>query len=143
MKVTCSWHKKWIECIMFSRISVYCTTSAQYITCYSSVSIIFIMTLISGLLGILYIPDLQCPHLLSTEFNNTNLTISSQLVTCCTQLYNRWMFAFSLSPSCVYVFEITSFHGISQLTKICCFALHLLIIHWTALIHLICLLNFK
>ncbi|XP_049433819.1 solute carrier family 28 member 3-like isoform X3 [Epinephelus fuscoguttatus] len=38
--------------------------------------------------GMLYIPDLQCPHFLSTEFINTNVTSSSQLVTCCTQLYN-------------------------------------------------------
>ncbi|XP_029296076.1 solute carrier family 28 member 3-like [Cottoperca gobio] len=39
--------------------------------------------------GMLYIPDLQCPHFLNTEFINTNVTSSSQLVTCCTQLYNR------------------------------------------------------
>nr|XP_046243553.1 solute carrier family 28 member 3-like isoform X1 [Scatophagus argus] len=38
--------------------------------------------------GMLYIPDLQCPHFLSTQFNNTNVSNSSQLVTCCTQLYN-------------------------------------------------------
>ncbi|XP_033476106.2 solute carrier family 28 member 3-like [Epinephelus lanceolatus] len=38
--------------------------------------------------GTLYIPNLQCPHFLSTEFINTNVTSSSQLVTCCTQLYN-------------------------------------------------------
>ncbi|XP_073321881.1 solute carrier family 28 member 3-like [Pagrus major] len=38
--------------------------------------------------GMLYVPDLQCPHFLSTHFNNTNLTSSSQLLTCCTQLYN-------------------------------------------------------
>ncbi|XP_076586657.1 solute carrier family 28 member 3-like [Chaetodon auriga] len=38
--------------------------------------------------GMLYIPDLQCPHFLSTQFSNTNVTISSELVTCCTQLYN-------------------------------------------------------
>ncbi|XP_029135047.2 solute carrier family 28 member 3 [Labrus bergylta] len=38
--------------------------------------------------GVLYIPDLQCPHFLSTEFNETNVTLSSQLVTCCEQLYN-------------------------------------------------------
>ncbi|XP_078106985.1 solute carrier family 28 member 3-like isoform X2 [Sander vitreus] len=38
--------------------------------------------------GMLYIPDLQCSHFLSTEFINTNVTNSSQLVTCCTQLYN-------------------------------------------------------
>ncbi|KAA8592158.1 hypothetical protein FQN60_017613, partial [Etheostoma spectabile] len=38
--------------------------------------------------GMLYIPDLQCSRFLSTEFINTNVTNSSQLVTCCTQLYN-------------------------------------------------------
>ncbi|KAM7018109.1 solute carrier family 28 member 3-like [Tautogolabrus adspersus] len=38
--------------------------------------------------GVLYIPDLQCQHFLSTEFNKTNVTLSSQLVTCCKQLYN-------------------------------------------------------
>ncbi|XP_042344590.1 solute carrier family 28 member 3-like [Plectropomus leopardus] len=38
--------------------------------------------------GMLYIPDLQCPHFLSTEFINASVTSSSQLVTCCTQLYN-------------------------------------------------------
>ncbi|XP_022613332.1 solute carrier family 28 member 3 [Seriola dumerili] len=38
--------------------------------------------------GMLYIPDLHCPRFLSTEFSNTNMTISSQLVTCCTLLYN-------------------------------------------------------
>ncbi|XP_056231467.1 solute carrier family 28 member 3-like isoform X2 [Seriola aureovittata] len=38
--------------------------------------------------GMLYIPDLHCPRFLSTEFSNTNVTISSQLVTCCTLLYN-------------------------------------------------------
>ncbi|KAM9858619.1 solute carrier family 28 member 3-like [Aulostomus maculatus] len=39
--------------------------------------------------GMLYIPNLQCPQLLSTQFNNTNVSISTQLVTCCTQLYDR------------------------------------------------------
>ncbi|XP_071339222.1 solute carrier family 28 member 3-like isoform X2 [Trachinotus anak] len=38
--------------------------------------------------GMLYIPDLQCPHFLSTEFSNNNVTISNQLVTCCTLLYD-------------------------------------------------------
>uniref|UniRef100_UPI0037E71CEC solute carrier family 28 member 3-like n=1 Tax=Semicossyphus pulcher TaxID=241346 RepID=UPI0037E71CEC len=38
--------------------------------------------------GVLYIPDLHCPHFLSTEFSDTNVTLSSQLVTCCKQLYN-------------------------------------------------------
>uniref|UniRef100_A0A3Q3JCZ3 Uncharacterized protein n=1 Tax=Monopterus albus TaxID=43700 RepID=A0A3Q3JCZ3_MONAL len=38
--------------------------------------------------GVLYIPELQCPDFLSTEFNNTSVNISTQLVTCCTQLYN-------------------------------------------------------
>ncbi|XP_036952852.1 solute carrier family 28 member 3-like isoform X2 [Acanthopagrus latus] len=38
--------------------------------------------------GMLYIPDLQCPHFLSTHINNTGLTSSPQLLTCCTQLYN-------------------------------------------------------
>ncbi|XP_059193504.1 solute carrier family 28 member 3-like [Centropristis striata] len=38
--------------------------------------------------GVLYIPDLHCPHFLSTQFNNTNVTSNSELVTCCTQLYN-------------------------------------------------------
>lgn len=46
--------------------------------------------LLSGFLGMLYIPDLQCPHFLSTHINNTGLTSSPQLLTCCTQLYNRW-----------------------------------------------------
>ncbi|XP_074525798.1 solute carrier family 28 member 3-like [Halichoeres trimaculatus] len=38
--------------------------------------------------GLLYVAELHCPHFLSTEFNNTSVTISSQLVTCCKQLYN-------------------------------------------------------
>ncbi|XP_040897932.1 solute carrier family 28 member 3-like [Toxotes jaculatrix] len=38
--------------------------------------------------GMLYIPDLQCPHFLSMEFNHTNVTSSTQLVTCCRLLYN-------------------------------------------------------
>ncbi|XP_044052173.1 solute carrier family 28 member 3-like isoform X1 [Siniperca chuatsi] len=38
--------------------------------------------------GMLYIPDVHCPNFLSTEFINTSVTSSSQLVTCCTQLYN-------------------------------------------------------
>ncbi|KAI3372801.1 hypothetical protein L3Q82_023257 [Scortum barcoo] len=38
--------------------------------------------------GMLYIPDLQCPYLLSTQLGNTSVTSSSQLITCCTQLYN-------------------------------------------------------
>ncbi|KAM6944676.1 solute carrier family 28 member 3-like [Lycodopsis pacificus] len=38
--------------------------------------------------SVLYIPDLPCPHFLSTEFINANVTSSLQLVTCCTQLYN-------------------------------------------------------
>lgn len=46
--------------------------------------------LLSGVLGMLYIPDLQCPHFLSTHINNTGSTSSPQLLTCCTQLYNRW-----------------------------------------------------
>uniref|UniRef100_A0A3Q3BEW3 Sodium/nucleoside cotransporter n=1 Tax=Kryptolebias marmoratus TaxID=37003 RepID=A0A3Q3BEW3_KRYMA len=36
--------------------------------------------------GMLYIPD--CPTFLSTEFNNTNIISSKQLLDCCTQLYN-------------------------------------------------------
>ncbi|XP_026177578.1 solute carrier family 28 member 3 isoform X2 [Mastacembelus armatus] len=39
--------------------------------------------------GMVYIPDLQCPHFLSTVFNSTNVTSSPELVTCCRQLYNR------------------------------------------------------
>nr|XP_019959026.1 PREDICTED: solute carrier family 28 member 3 isoform X1 [Paralichthys olivaceus] len=38
--------------------------------------------------GMLYIPDVQCPQLLTTEFSNANVTSSTQLVTCCTLLYN-------------------------------------------------------
>ncbi|XP_047448266.1 solute carrier family 28 member 3-like [Mugil cephalus] len=38
--------------------------------------------------GMLYIPDPQCPLFLSTEFNNTNVSSSSQLLTCCAQLYD-------------------------------------------------------
>ncbi|KAM3610763.1 uncharacterized protein V6R79_008629 [Siganus canaliculatus] len=41
--------------------------------------------------GVLYIPDFQCQHFLSTQFNNMNVTSSSQLITCCTQLYNSVM----------------------------------------------------
>uniref|UniRef100_A0A672IYY9 Sodium/nucleoside cotransporter n=1 Tax=Salarias fasciatus TaxID=181472 RepID=A0A672IYY9_SALFA len=47
--------------------------------------------------GMLYIPDLQCQHFLSLEFNNFNLTNTSSLLSCCTQLYNR----------CVYQYRIT------------------------------------
>uniref|UniRef100_A0A8D3DQ68 Sodium/nucleoside cotransporter n=2 Tax=Scophthalmus maximus TaxID=52904 RepID=A0A8D3DQ68_SCOMX len=38
--------------------------------------------------GMLYIPDLQCPQFLSTHFSSTNVTSSTQLLTCCTMLYN-------------------------------------------------------
>ncbi|CAN9513152.1 unnamed protein product [Ophioblennius macclurei] len=38
--------------------------------------------------GMLYVPDLQCQHFLSTEFNNFTLTNTSNLLSCCTQLYN-------------------------------------------------------
>ncbi|KAM9360679.1 solute carrier family 28 member 3-like [Symphorus nematophorus] len=38
--------------------------------------------------GMLYLPDLQCPQFLNTQFINTNVTNSSQLLSCCTQLYN-------------------------------------------------------
>ncbi|KAM4616787.1 solute carrier family 28 member 3-like [Polymixia lowei] len=38
--------------------------------------------------GVLYIPDLKCQHFLNTIFNSTHLANSTQLDTCCTQLYN-------------------------------------------------------
>ncbi|XP_070690311.1 solute carrier family 28 member 3-like [Pempheris klunzingeri] len=38
--------------------------------------------------GMLFVPGPQCPQILSTEFSNINGSSSSQLVTCCTQLYN-------------------------------------------------------
>ncbi|XP_053181129.1 solute carrier family 28 member 3-like [Scomber japonicus] len=41
--------------------------------------------------GVLYIPNLHCPQFLSTEFNKTNVTITTHLVTCCSQLYNSVM----------------------------------------------------
>lgn len=53
--------------------------------------LIFLITLCFGFLGILYIPDLQCPHFLSEQFSNPNVTSSSQLVACCTELYMRWV----------------------------------------------------
>uniref|UniRef100_A0A3Q2XWU3 Sodium/nucleoside cotransporter n=1 Tax=Hippocampus comes TaxID=109280 RepID=A0A3Q2XWU3_HIPCM len=40
--------------------------------------------------GTLYIPELECPHYLSSTFNSTNVTVATQLLTCCTQLYNRY-----------------------------------------------------
>lgn len=52
---------------------------------------IFLITLFFGFLGMLYIPDLQCPHFLSEQFSNPNVTSSSQLVACCTELYMRWV----------------------------------------------------
>uniref|UniRef100_H2LKK0 Sodium/nucleoside cotransporter n=1 Tax=Oryzias latipes TaxID=8090 RepID=H2LKK0_ORYLA len=36
--------------------------------------------------GMLYIPD--CPLLLNTEFNNTNVTSRAEILQCCTQLYS-------------------------------------------------------
>ncbi|KAM6931376.1 solute carrier family 28 member 3-like [Xenentodon cancila] len=36
--------------------------------------------------GMLYIPD--CSHFLISEFNKTNITSNTQLLSCCTQLYN-------------------------------------------------------
>ncbi|XP_061757524.1 solute carrier family 28 member 3-like [Nerophis ophidion] len=38
--------------------------------------------------GVLYIPKLDCPHFLGRVFNSTNVTLSIQLLSCCTQLYN-------------------------------------------------------
>ncbi|XP_068616920.1 solute carrier family 28 member 3-like [Brachionichthys hirsutus] len=38
--------------------------------------------------GMLTINDHQCPHFLSTQFNSTEVISSSQLVTCCTLLFN-------------------------------------------------------
>lgn len=69
-----------------------------YISCHSTVLfffMIFMITLCFGFLGTLYIPDLQCPYFLSEQFSNPNVTSSSQLVACCTELYMRCV--------CVYV----------------------------------------
>ncbi|XP_077378084.1 solute carrier family 28 member 3-like [Festucalex cinctus] len=38
--------------------------------------------------GILYIPVLECPQYLSSAFNSTNVTVATEMLTCCTQLYN-------------------------------------------------------
>ncbi|XP_029915163.1 solute carrier family 28 member 3-like [Myripristis murdjan] len=38
--------------------------------------------------GVLYIPTLPCPQFLDTLLNNTEVAASTQLVTCCTDLYN-------------------------------------------------------
>uniref|UniRef100_A0A3Q1IPF9 Sodium/nucleoside cotransporter n=1 Tax=Anabas testudineus TaxID=64144 RepID=A0A3Q1IPF9_ANATE len=54
-----------------------------------------------------------------TDSNNTNLNISSQLLICCTQLNNRLLSVLSLLQSCVYIYRV----------YICCYAVHLLIIH--------------
>ncbi|XP_037635065.1 solute carrier family 28 member 3-like isoform X2 [Sebastes umbrosus] len=62
--------------------------------------------------GMLYIPDLPCPHFLSTEFINTNVTSSSQLVTCCLQLYKR----------CVYVCNTDNFLPVIIYLLLCCVA---------------------
>ncbi|CAF94919.1 unnamed protein product, partial [Tetraodon nigroviridis] len=37
--------------------------------------------------GVLYVPEVHCAHFLSTHFNNSVVTNSSQLIHCCTQLY--------------------------------------------------------
>ncbi|XP_068461128.1 solute carrier family 28 member 3-like [Clinocottus analis] len=65
--------------------------------------------------GILYIPDLHCPHFLSTEFINANVTTSLQLVTCCTQLYN--------SVTVYESWNVTSAEGFSQSSLQRCCAL--------------------
>ncbi|XP_037115571.1 solute carrier family 28 member 3-like isoform X1 [Syngnathus acus] len=38
--------------------------------------------------GTLYIPKLECPNYLSITLNSTNVTVATELLTCCTQLYN-------------------------------------------------------
>ncbi|XP_077417444.1 solute carrier family 28 member 3-like [Vanacampus margaritifer] len=38
--------------------------------------------------GILYIPEVDCPHYLRGAFNSTNVTVATEMLTCCTQLYN-------------------------------------------------------
>nr|XP_061803942.1 solute carrier family 28 member 3-like [Nerophis lumbriciformis] len=38
--------------------------------------------------GMLYIPKLECPQYLNSILNSTNVTMTTQLLTCCTQLYN-------------------------------------------------------
>lgn len=66
---------------------VLCT---QHKTCCSSGFMVFKMIMYCGFVGMLYIPDLQCPQFLSTHFSSTNVTSSTQLLTCCTMLYNRY-----------------------------------------------------
>ncbi|XP_062237813.1 solute carrier family 28 member 3-like isoform X1 [Platichthys flesus] len=56
--------------------------------------------------GILYIPDVQCPQFLSTEFSNANVSSSTQLVTCCTLLYN--------SVTAFEPWNVTAGEGFSQ-----------------------------
>lgn len=63
-------------------------------------------TLMSWFLGMLYIPDLNCPHLLGTEFSNNNITISEQMVTCCTLLYDRCVWTCFVFPSLENLIQI-------------------------------------
>lgn len=52
------------------------------------------------ILGTLYIPEVQCAHFLSTQFSNDVVANSSQLVTCCMELYTRYVVCM-----CVCVFS--------------------------------------
>lgn len=63
-----------------------------------------VFLMLSGFLGMLYIPDLECPQFLATQFSNINVTNSSQLVTCCTQLYNRFVCVWVCAYLCVLLF---------------------------------------
>ncbi|CAI5650110.1 solute carrier family 28 member 3 isoform X1 [Oreochromis niloticus] len=62
--------------------------------------------------GMLYIPDSECPHLLSVEFNNTSMTNSSQLHACCTELYN--------SVTVYEPWNVTTGDGFSQSSLLGC-----------------------
>lgn len=62
----------------------------------------------------LYIPDSECPHLLSVEFNNTSMTNSSQMHACCTELYNRCVCVFITVYYCCPVKTILQ---LTHLTK--------------------------
>lgn len=64
------------------------------------------------ILGTLYIPEVpevQCAHFLSTQFNNSVVTNSSQLIDCCKQLYIRYVKCMCVCPYICYVLSTKIF----------------------------------
>ncbi|XP_008334921.1 solute carrier family 28 member 3 [Cynoglossus semilaevis] len=66
--------------------------------------------------GILYIPDPLCPLHLSSQFNNSNVTSSIELLTCCTGLYESVKLQGSWNVTLGEGFTLSSLRGCCVLT---------------------------